>query len=269
MQHHFLSFRQEFSPVKKSPSAFTLVELLVVIAIIGVLCAMILPALGNARAQALRIKDCANIRSQVQGFTAYAIDRRNELPKVVISVGSDPVWMVLPGNWDFRSIYNDYGTMAATANPVLGTPALNDPDNSRPDLALPWYYLVSDRPIGTSIYNCIISGFETAESVAPTRLDKGTSESVMVMDQLGGAQLLPGMFSATLTRNTSLTSTPISYVPNNSSYASIKAPLNDVLGAYVGCFDGAVTLRKTEDARWASYFGSNTSQYIFAHYQPR
>ena len=91
----------------------------------------------------------------------------------------------------------------------------------------------------------------------------------MLMDQLGGAQLMPGFFSATITKNSAMFGTPISYISGNPSYASIKVfGSNEAFGAHVGTYDGAVVLRKVEDARWAGYWFGDTTQYIFAHYQP-
>ena len=55
-------------------TGFTLVELLVVIAIIGVLIAMLLPAIGAARARARKI-DCANkLRNVGMACLMYADD---------------------------------------------------------------------------------------------------------------------------------------------------------------------------------------------------
>src|SRR5256885_9391716 len=60
--------------------AFTLVELLVVIGIIAVLIALLLPALGRARAQAQTAACLANLRSIGQAINIYAVNNRQSLP---------------------------------------------------------------------------------------------------------------------------------------------------------------------------------------------
>jgi prepilin-type N-terminal cleavage/methylation domain-containing protein/prepilin-type processing-associated H-X9-DG protein len=57
---------------KKVPSAFTLVEMLVVISIIGILTAILLPALGVAREAARRAQCQSNLAEFGKGMHAYA-----------------------------------------------------------------------------------------------------------------------------------------------------------------------------------------------------
>lgn len=247
---------------RRSRRGFTLVELLVVIAIMALLIAILLPALARARHAARCLQDSVNIRSMVQGYLAYAADERDTLPSAPIASGSEPAWYKL-GAVDFLPIFQRYGTIVATANPVLGTPRLDDPANSAGQLALPWYYFPGLR----NNFACTTPGFETALAIAPVKLGLSKSNHVMVQDQLCQGQL-GGEYWVTLAKRAPLLSTPVSYLPNNPSYGNIKvATVEETLGAYAGTYDGAVTLRPVAAARWAGYFHNNLS-FTFAHFQP-
>ncbi len=70
-----VNFRGAATP----PAAFTLIELLAVVAIIGLLIAIIVPAMSGARDQARAVTCLSNLRSLGTGFLAYATSERDYL----------------------------------------------------------------------------------------------------------------------------------------------------------------------------------------------
>jgi prepilin-type N-terminal cleavage/methylation domain-containing protein len=79
--HQFLplAYRPAEPVASKTIDAFTLIELLVVIAVIGVLVALLVPALGSAKAHAQRISCVSNLKQFGLASQLYAADYLDHL----------------------------------------------------------------------------------------------------------------------------------------------------------------------------------------------
>ena len=93
---------------RKRPTGFTLVELLVVIAIIGILIAMLLPAINSAREAARRL-DCSNKMRQVAlALQLYSTKNRDAIPVGITSATKHSGFIALLPDLEAGNFYDAY-----------------------------------------------------------------------------------------------------------------------------------------------------------------
>ena len=107
-------------------AAFTLIELLVVIAIIGLLVAILIPALSSARTQAKATLCLTNLRTMGQGLVLYGNDNSDVLVPGRMPRIDDHRWRVrVKGGIKYRPTFL---TMMASQ---IGLPPFDDPQPSK------------------------------------------------------------------------------------------------------------------------------------------
>lgn len=120
---------------RRSPTAFTLVELLVVMAIIGVLMALLLPALARVRDRGLTVHCMSNLRQLGGAMHQHAADQKGRFPTRPLE--DDGIRMSPEQQWDTQiARYVGLEPNAQPARPTVFAcptspllPELNTPRN--------------------------------------------------------------------------------------------------------------------------------------------
>jgi len=113
-------------------SAMSLIELLCVIAIIALLAALLLPALGQAKARARRIQCIDHLHQTGVGFVSFANDHNGQFPMTVPASAGGTLELARGGSLLQDDFYFSSRHFQAASNDLLTPKLLICPADSRP-----------------------------------------------------------------------------------------------------------------------------------------
>ena len=233
-----MTLRLTFYQAKRK-KAFTLVELLVVIAIIGVLAALLLPALAGAKEQARRVNCASNLHQFTLAQLMYAGDNRDFFDSALRD----------EGNYVAQYINSMYYTNLTT---VLGKKLLPCPNWTKGvyqfppwnQTFLPWYETPRGWVIG--YYNLTGVPYGIQQVLASSALTNWISprKSTDRGDLPMAADLNDDLSAAWWTTASAVAHTKSgSRVVPSGGAPSLAAPAIGAAGGNVGYLDGSIRWR--------------------------
>ena len=181
---------ESFRPSRRG---FTLIELLVVIAILAILAGMLLPALGKAKAQALKSNCLSNIRQFALAVRMYADDNREKILPVMEGFSAAPGTHATFWPWDIQTNQTGKIERYGSNKQMVYCPSfIKQRDAKDPNGKTLWDFASGYRVLGYALTfpgAGGISGTNVNESMVPREIKVGNdlvtpsaSERVLLAD---------------------------------------------------------------------------------------
>jgi hypothetical protein len=198
------------------------------------------------------VKHSNNLRQLAMGFLAYADDNKATLPArkqpwANSDFGANRFYLNAASVYDIdlRTPVTQYGTMAATANVLMGTPPLNDPGNSNTVVLCANFAWFPGNGL-------------LARQDSPIKLSSGTPGMAMMMDGLQADPTVTLFYATNCPRVT-----PQQFYSGNvSSQFCLTTSVSEIPGLFAVRYDASVRWVPYPQIVWLAYGNGWRNSYI-------